>query len=338
MLAGMTTAGRTSLVMGASGFVGSHVTRQLVARGDRVLVWVRPSSASRAFGDLDVEVTRGELTDGQALREVMRGVDELHYCIVDTRAWLRNPAPLYAANVDGLRHALDAAAAVEVPRFVFCSTIGTIALSDEGPANEDMAHNWGSLGGPYIQSRLAAEDLVLRYHRDRGLPAVILCVSTTYGPHDYGPTPHGKIVRAAAQGKMPAYVQGASMELVAIEDVARAFLLAAERGRPGERYIISDQMVSIEDILRTAAAATGASPPRIGIPLAVMRAIGRAGDAAAAITRRDMELTSLSVRLMHIMSPLDHGKATRELGWQPTPALDAVRRAAMFFTQDETKV
>lgn len=323
--------GGVKLVMGASGFLGSHVTRQLIARGDRVRAWTRASSSTRAFDDLPVEHCRGELTDDAALREAMRDVDTIFYCVVDVRAWHREPARLFATNVDGLRHVLDAALVVGVRRFVFCSTVGTIAVSEKGLATEEMPHNWAHLGGGYIQSRVAAEELVLRYHREHGLPAVILCVATTYGPHDYGPTPQGAMVKAAARGKLGVYVRKVAMEVVGIEDAARAFLLAEERGRIGERYIISERFMATRDVLRSAAAAGGVRPPRWGVPLLVMKAVGVVGDLVARVTGRNVVLTRVSVRLMHYMSPLDHTKATGELGWEPDPAPEAIASAARFF-------
>ncbi|WP_285900253.1 NAD-dependent epimerase/dehydratase family protein [Frankia sp. R82] len=323
--------------MGASGFLGSHVTRQLAERGDEVRVWIRPSSSTKAFDELPVQRHHGELTDDAALREAMRGVDTVYYCVVDTRASLRDPAPLFATNVEGLRHALDAAVEEKVRRFVFCSTVGTIGLApDGGAANEDHPHTWAHLGGPYIRSRIDAEKLVLSYCRERELPGVVLCVSTTYGPHDYG-TPHGQMVADAARGRMPIHFGAASMEVVDIRDAARAFLLAAEKGRVGERYIVSERYLSWKDVLVTAAEAGGAKPPRVGLPLPVLKVVGRAGDVVARVLRRDVLMNSVTVRLMYFMPPLDHAKATRELGWHPSPTLDAVREAAAFHLAQDSR-
>jgi dihydroflavonol-4-reductase len=319
------------LVMGASGFLGSHVTRQLVERGDDVRVWVRESSSTVAFDDLAVERRYGDLGDRDALREAMRDVETVFYCIVDTRAWLRDPTPLFATNVEALRGVLDVAVEVGVPRFVFCSTVGTIGIAEGGPADEELAHNWRHLGGPYVESRLQAEELVLAYQRDHGLPAVVLNVGTTYGPRDHGPTPHGKLVRAAARGRMPAYARGASMEVVGVEDAAAAFLLAEEKGRIGERYIVSESYLPIRELLTVAADEGGVRPPRIGIPLPVMRVIGAVGGAVSKLRRTDSVVTSTSVRLMHIQSALDHSKATRELGWEPAPTEHAVRAGVRWF-------
>lgn len=321
----------TKLVMGASGYLGSHVVQQLVERGDDVRVWVRPSSSSTAFDGLPVERFAGELFDDDAVRAAMQDVETIFYCIVDTRAHLRDPAPLFRTNVEALRHVLDAAVAMRVPRLVFCSTIGTIAVSEDGPATEDLPHNWKHLGGPYIQSRVDAEDLVLEYHRTRGLAAVVLNPANTFGPGDYGPSLHGSLVRAATRGQMPMYVRGQAMESVGVEDAARAFLLAEERGRPGERYILSERMLTSRQILSIAAEAVGVRPPRVGVPLGVMKLVGLGGDVLGKMFKRDARLTTVSVRLMHYMSPLDTSKARRELGWEPSPTPDAIRAQAQWF-------
>ncbi|MGV0654396.1 NAD-dependent epimerase/dehydratase family protein [Mycolicibacterium thermoresistibile] len=320
------------LVIGASGFLGSHVTRQLIDRGDRVRVMVRRTSSTKAIEDLDVEYHYGDIFDDAALRTAMDGVDDVFYCVVDTRAWLRDPTPLFRTNVDGLRHVLDAAVGANLHRFVFTSTIGTIGIRHDGqPATEADAMNWADAGGGYIKSRVAAEELVMRYAAERDLPAVAMCVSNTYGPGDYGRTPHGSLLAAAAVGKMPVYVKGIANEAVGIEDAAAAMLLAAEKGRPGERYIISERFMTARELYTTAAEYGGVRPPRFGIPLAAAYAAGYLGDAAAALLRRDMLLTSLSVRLLHIMSPLDHSKAVRELGWQPKPIHESIRKAVEFY-------
>jgi dihydroflavonol-4-reductase len=311
--------------MGASGFLGSHVTRQLVDRGDEVRVWIRESSSTVGFDDLDVERHYGDLDDHAAMRAAMKDVDTVFYCIVDTRAWLRDPAPLYSTNVEALRNVLDVAVDVGVPKFVFCSSVVTIATAKSGVADETMPHNWRHLGGAYVDSRIQAEELVLRYHRERGLPAVVLNVGTTYGPRDHGPTPHGRLVRSAALGRMPAYAKGGLMEVVGIEDAAAAFVLAEEHGRLGERYIISEGFLSYKDLFDIASNEGGVTPPKFGIPHPMLRVIGAVGGGVSRVLRKDSVVTPTSVRLMHVQSELDHGKATRELGWQPSPTADSIR-------------
>lgn len=325
-------AGAKKLVIGASGFLGSHVARQLVERGDDVRVLLRATSSTKAIDDLDVERHVGDVFDDDALRTAMVGVDDVFYCVVDTRAWLRDPAPLYRTNVEGLRHVLDAAVAADLRRFVFTSSIATIGMPDTTrPATEDDAFNWGERSGDYIKSRVQAEELVLQYARERDLPAVAMCVSNTYGPGDWQPTPHGKQVALAAAGKLPFYIPAWEGEVVGVEDAARALLLAAEKGRNAERYIVSERMMAAGELYGIAAGAAGVPPPRVGVPLWLMYVAGGAGDAVMRLLKRDSQLSVTSVRLMHIMPPLDHGKAERELGWQPLPVEDSVRRAVEFY-------
>jgi dihydroflavonol-4-reductase len=328
---------RKALVMGASGFVGPHVTRQLVERGDDVRVFLRRSSSTVAIDDLDVERCYGDLSDEQALRAAMSDCDVVFYCIVDTRAWLRDPAPLFATNVESLRGALDVAADADLFRFVYCSTVGTVAIADgTAPVTEETPFNWHGKGGPYIESRRQAEALVLRYAKERGLPAVAMCVGTPYGPRDWQPS-QGMFVRMSALGRMPVYLKGIGTEVVGIEDAAEAFLLAAERGRIGERYIVSETYMSMRELFETAACAVGAKPPRVGLPLPVLYAAGYFFSAAGRLLHRDFALNLTGVRLLHLTSPLDHGKATRELGWKPRPASDSIKRAAQWYVDQSAR-
>jgi dihydroflavonol-4-reductase len=327
--------GAKKLVMGASGFLGSHVTRQLVERGDDVRVILRRSSSTKAIDDLDVERHYGDIFDDDALRAAMAGCDDVFYCVVDTRAWLRDPTPLFRTNVEGLRHVLDAAVDADLRRFVFTSTIGTIGIPADGRlATEEDQMNWADKGGGYIQSRVEAEKLVLRCARERGLPAVALCVANTYGPRDWAPTPHGGLLAATAAGRNPVYVKAAATEVVGIEDAATALLLAAEKGRNGERYIISERFMTIRELFETAADAGGVKRPWLGIPLWALYLLGHAGDVVGRVLRRDTPVTSTSARLSHILPPMDHSKAERELGWQPAPIHDSIRKAAEFFREN----
>jgi nucleoside-diphosphate-sugar epimerase len=326
------TGRRRALVMGASGFVGSHVTRKLVERGDDVRVYLRKSSSTVAIDDLDVERCYGDLNDEEALRAAMSDRDVVFYCVVDTRAWLRDPAPLFETNVESLRRVLDIATQVDLHRFVFCSTIGTVALGNGRAVTEDDPFNWHGKGGPYIESRREAEAMVLNYAKAGRLPAVAMCVSNPYGPRDWHPS-QGLMVQMAAFGKIPVYIKGVATEVVGVEDVAEAFLLAGERGRIGERYIISESYMSMREMFETAANAVGAKPPRLGVPLALLKAVGYATSVVGRLLRRDVPLNATGVRLLYMTSPADHSKATRELGWRPRPAADSIRRAAQFYVE-----
>jgi dihydroflavonol-4-reductase len=325
---------RKVLVMGASGFVGSHVTRQLVARGDDVRVLLRQTSPTRGIDDLDIEKFYGDIFDADAVRAAMADRDVVFYCVVDARAMLPDPAPLIHTNVDGLRHVLDIAVESDLQRFVYLSTIGTIAVSRDGSAvTEETPFNWADKGGPYIAARRTAEDMVLHCATERGLPAVAMCVSTPYGPRDWQPTPHGGLVAGAATGKMPFYVTGVDTEVVGVEDAARALLLAAEHGRIGQRYIVSESYLSMRELFQLAASETGVVAPRIGIPVAALYAAAYVIEPVRALRPGKVTPFLNVVRLAVTTSPADHSKATRELGWHPEPTAHAVRRAARFYAE-----
>ncbi len=317
------------LVIGASGFLGSHVTRQLATAGEDVRVMLRRTSSTAGIDDLDVERCYGDVFDDAALCAAMAGCDVVYYCVVDARMWLRDPAPLFRTNVEGLRHVLDAALDADLKKFVYTSTAGALAISDHRPVTEEDPHNWDQ-GGAYIEARLAGENLLLSYARDKGLPGVAMCISTTYGPGDWAPTPHGSLLALVAKGRFPFYFDYSS-EVVGIEDAAGAMLLAAERGRDGERYIVSDRYMSVRELHEIATTAVGRRSPRIGIPMSALRAGARVNDAAARLLGRDLPFAHAGIRMAELMSPLDHSKATRELGWTPEPVEESIRKAAVWF-------
>src|SRR6201994_5032426 len=178
------------LVIGANGFLGSHVTRQLVATGAQVRVMVRPTANTRSIDDLDVTRFHGDVFDTDTVREAIQGCDQVYYCVVDTRAWLQDPAPLFHTNVEGLRNVLDIAKDAGLQRFIFTSTYATVDRRHGHVATEaDRIGN--RRGSPYVQSRAQAAGLGTRPAAAHGLPAVAMCVSTTYGRGDWGRTPHG---------------------------------------------------------------------------------------------------------------------------------------------------
>jgi len=246
----------TALVIGANGYLGSHVTRQLVADGQDVRVMVRPNATTIGIDDLKVTRFLGDIWDDDVLREAMAGCDVVYYCVVDTRGWLRDPSPLFHTNVDGTRNVLEVAKDAGLKRFVFTSSYVTVGRKRGRVATEDDPIVDRGLT-PYVRSRVQAENLVMEYARDHGLPAVAVGISTTYGSGDWGRTPHGAIIAGAAFGKLPFVMKGIQLEAVGIDDAARAMILAADKGRVGERYLISEKMITNADVARIAAEAAG---------------------------------------------------------------------------------
>ena len=348
------------LVIGANGFLGSHVTRQLVAGaaaaatsgagaaaaatsgagaaaaatsgggGHDIRVMVRPNAMTVGIDDLPVTRFSGDIWDNDTLSEAMAGVDDVYYCVVDTRGWLRDPAPLFHTNVDGTRNVLEVAKTANLRKFVFTSSYVTVGRRRGHRASEDDIIVDRGLT-PYVRSRVQAENIVLKSAKEQGLPAVAMCVSTTYGSGDWGRTPHGAIIAGAAFGKLPFVMNGIELEAVGVDDAARALILAADRGRVGERYLISEKMISNADVVRIAADAAGVSAPTKSIPLPMSYALATAGSIKAKLRGTDEQLSLGSLRLMRAEAPVDHSKAIRELGWEPRPVEESIREAARFW-------
>ena len=321
----------TSLVIGANGYLGSHVTRQLVAAGEPVRVMVREGATTIGIDDLATGRFVGDIWDNDTLRAAMTGCDDVYYCVVDARGWLSDPAPLFHTNVEGTRNVLDVAKDVGLQRFIFTSTYATVDRRRGRTASEtDVITDERRLTA-YVRSRVQAENMVLAAARDGVLPAVAMCVSTTYGPGDWGRTPHGAIIAGAAFGKLPFVLGSIELEAVGVDDAAAAMILAAERGRIGERYLISEKMISNAEVVRIAAEAAGVPAPTRTIPLPVAYAMAALGSAKARLRGTDERLNLNALRLMRAEAPVDHSKAVRELGWQPRPVEESIAAAARFW-------
>jgi dihydroflavonol-4-reductase len=321
---------KPKLVIGANGFLGSHVTRLLVADGHDVRAMVRSTANTIAIDDLPVTKYHGDIWDDDVLRDAMAGCDDVYYCVVDTRGWLRDPAPLYRTNVEGTRNVLEVAKDAGLAKFVYTSSYATVGRRRGHVASEaDVISDRGLT--PYVRSRVRAENIVLQYAKEHGLPAVAMCVSTTYGSGDWGRTPHGAIIAGAAFGKIPFVLSGIELEAVGVTDAARAMILAAERGRVGERYLISDKMITNAEVIRIAAEAAGMPPPGKSIPLPMAWTLATVGSIRAKLRGTDERLSLGSMRLMRAEAPVDCSKARRELGWEPRPVEQSIREAAQFW-------
>ncbi|KHK92906.1 NAD-dependent epimerase/dehydratase family protein [Novosphingobium malaysiense] len=330
----METDTQTTLVTGGSGFVGSHIVRQLAAQGRKVRVLLRRSSNQAAIKDLPVEIVYGDVLDPDSLRAAMDGCGTVFYSVVDPRFWLTDQTPIFRNNVEGLVNAMDAALACGIRRFVFTSTMGTLAINPDGPVTEDMPFNWLDRAPPYIRARLEAENRLLAYCRDKGLPGVALCIANTYGPEDFQPTPHNHALWEVARGAMPIGVD-VGQPTVDIRDAAQAALLAEKHGRIGERYIIANEYVRNRDLYAMATRLCGNKPPRF-VPYKLAYGIAWVAERAMKLLgRKDFLVSTDAMYLSDVFRELDHGKAQRELGWNPRPLEETVRDAIAWFAQRE---
>lgn len=323
---------RIALVTGGSGFVGSAVARCLMRAGFRLRLLLRPTSPAVALGGLDFERAEGDLRDPESLRKAMKGARYLFHVAADYRLWARNPGDLYRTNVEGTRAVMGAAMEAGVERVVYTSSVATLAPMKDGmPAGEESELAEENAIGAYKRSKVAAERLVQSMVR-RGLRAVIVNPSTPVGPRDVRPTPTGRIVLEAAAGRMPAYVD-TGLNMVHVEDIARGHLLALEKGRIGEKYILGGQDATLREILAVVARETGRRPPRIRIPRLLAYPIALASEAGALMTGREPLATLDGLRMAKNRMFFTSARAERELGYHARPYVEGVREAVAWFRQ-----
>jgi dihydroflavonol-4-reductase len=321
---------KSALVTGGNGFVGSHVVRALIARGDRVRVLARENADLSALAGLTVEIVRGDLRHFDSVQRAVNGCDEVYHVAADYRLWLTDPAPMYAANVDGTRHILRAAAAAGVSRIVHTSTVGALGIPHGGVGREDTPSSLAAMTGHYKRSKYMAQQAALEAAR-AGAPVVIVNPSTPIGALDFKPTPTGRIIVDFLNRRMPAYVD-TGLNIVDVEDVARGHLLAAERGRIGEKYILGGENLTLRDFLGRLAAISGLSAPRVRIPYAVALGYALGAEAfARTVSRRAPRASLTEVRMARKRMFFDSSKARAELGYSARPIEAALAAAIEFF-------
>jgi dihydroflavonol-4-reductase len=319
-----------NLVTGATGFVGSAVARALLARGHPVRVLARPNSDRRNLAGLAVEIAEGAMEDPRSLARAVAGCRYVYHVAADYRIWVPDPAPMFRANVDGTRDLLTAALEAGAERVVYTSSVATLGLVAGGSADEETPSRLDDMIGPYKRSKFAAEEVARELARERGLPVVIVNPSTPVGPGDIKPTPTGRLIVEAARGQMPAFVD-TGLNIVHVDDVAEGHLAAAEKGRIGERYILGGENLALAEILAGVAQAVGRRPPWLRVPHSVLFPVAIGAELAARVTGRDPFVTLDGVRMSRKKMYFSSEKASRELGYAPRPAREAIADAVSWF-------
>jgi dihydroflavonol-4-reductase len=319
-----------TLVTGATGFVGSHVVRCLVARGEPVRALVRDGSRRDLLADLPVDPVVGDLRDASSLLRACHGVRRVFHVAADYRLWAPDPREIYESNVTGTRNLLEAASRAGVERFVYTSTVATVAVPRPGVLpDESTEARLEEMIGHYKRSKFLAEQEAFRA-AEAGMPVVIVNPTTPVGPGDAKPTPTGRILLDFLRGRMPAYVD-TGLNLVAVEDVAEGHLLAAERGEIGRRYILGHQNMSLKQILGVLARITGRPAPRVRLPHAVAYMAGLADELMARMRGRAPQIPLEGVRMARHKMFVDCSRAVRELGFAPGPVEAALERAVAWY-------
>ena len=321
-----------ALVTGATGFVGAAIAKTLIASGWQVRVLARAGSDRGNLQQLAAQVVEGDLNDLGSLELALEGCTALFHAAADYRLGARDPKPLYLTNVEGTRNILSAARKVGVQRTVYTSSVATIGIPTDGtPGEERSPVALSDMIGHYKRSKYLAEE-VARDAARAGMSVVIVNPSTPVGPGDIKPTPTGQLVLDAASGRMPAYVD-TGLNIVHVDDVATGHLLAFERGKTGERYILGGEDMTLRTILEQIAKLVGREPPRIRLPYAAVLPIAYVAEAFAKVSGRSGRVTVEGVRMSRKRMFFSSARAATELGYRWRPPLEAFEDALRWFRE-----
>ena len=317
---------KPTLVTGATGFVGWHVARLLAERSHKVRALVRAGSSLR---ELEAEPVTGDLRDRASLARAVAGCGLVFHVAADYRLWARDAASMWQSNVEGTRNLLEAARAAGVERVVYTSTVGCIGVPPGELGDESRPARLADMQGPYKRSKFEAERVALQFARE-GLPVVVVNPTAPVGDHDWKPTPTGRIVVDYLRRAMPAFVD-TGLNLVDVRDAAAGHVLACERGKPGERYILGCENLTLQQIFEKLERLSGIPAPRTRIPYAVAFAAGVVSTSWARVSGQEPRAPLDAVRMARKKMWVTHEKAARELGFGPGPVDEALHRAVDWF-------
>lgn len=320
---------RPVLVTGASGFLGWHVARLAAESGLPVRAMTR---GRNPVPELDVEVVIGDLTDPASLERAVDGCGVVYHVAADYRLWSPNPAELYQSNVEGTRRLLQAALRAGVERVVYTSTVGCIGLVEGGLGDETTLVSLAEMSGHYKRSKYLAEKVTLEFAA-KGLPVVIVNPTAPVGDHDFKPTPTGQTIVDFLRRKMPAYLD-TGLNIVDVRDVARGHLLACEKGRIGERYILGGENLTLKQIFAELSRHSGVPAPSVRIPYGVAWTAAAIGGVISKWTGAPPRAPMEGVRMAKKKMWVTHAKAENELGYSPGSAADALRNAVAWFHEE----
>ena len=323
-----------ALVTGANGFLGSAVTRCLLADGHEVRCLVRPGSNRLNLNKLAIEISEGDLRDTPSLQRAVMGCDSLFHVAADYRFWIPDPETMYDINVGGTRALIMAAAEAGMSRMVYTSSVATLGLNSDGtPSNEETPSSLANMTGHYKRSKYLAEELVQQLTDEHNLPLVIVNPSTPVGPRDVKPTPTGQMVLDTLCGRMPAYIN-TGLNIAHVDDIARGHLSAHARGKAGERYILGGENMTLLKILRTIDEIRGKKVKRLNLPVNLVLPMAWMMERVATFSGNEPRATVDSVKMAKKMMFFSSEKAKLELGYQYRPVVEAFVDAVSWFQEN----
>jgi dihydroflavonol-4-reductase len=322
----------TTLVTGAAGFLGSHVARALVSRGDDVRMLLRASSHNRAISDLSLEYVTGDLRDAASLERAVKGVKRVFHVAADYRLWARRSREIYDSNVGGTKNLLEAAKRAGVEQFIYTSTVATVEVDRPELPNESTDAKLDEMVGHYKRSKWLAEQEVLNAAR-QGFPAIVAMPTTPVGPGDWKPTPTGKIILDFLNGKMPGYVE-TGLNFIAVEDCAAGHLLVAEKGKSGERYLLGSENLTLKQLLDLLAKITGLAAPGFKIPHGVALRVAYLNTVCSRLIGKEPQIPIEGVKIARHVMFVDCARAGRELGFKAGPVKAALERAVRWYEEN----
>lgn len=327
-------------VTGGSGFIGANLVHELCRRGHTVRVLARPGADLRGLEGADFELLEGDVGDRNILRAGMKGFDWCFHLAASYHLWLPDYAPMYAANVEGTRHVLETAFLADCSRIVYTSTVGCIGLPHEmngtlTPTDEDTPVSEAQMSNHYKRSKWQAEVVACELAK-KGLPVVIVNPSAPIGPRDVKPTPTGKVIVDFLKRAMPAYLD-TGLNWVHVRDVAVGHILAAEKGRLGERYILgnAEGNWTMREAFEVLERVSGVRAPQVRLPYIIPLLAAYVDEGISKLTSKPPKAPLAGVRMARYKMFFNPAKAIRELGLPQTPPRQALEDAVEWFRQND---
>jgi dihydroflavonol-4-reductase len=320
------------LVTGATGFVGNHVARALIKRGEHVRVLSRKSSNRSFLADLPkIDFATGDLRDKASLDQAVKGCKGLYHVAADYRFDVSDQADTYKSNVEGTRNLLEAAGNAGVKKIVYTSTVGCIGFIKDGLANETSPVSVDMMVGTYKRTKFQAEQAVLELAK-KGLPVVIVNPTAPVGELDNKPTPTGDMIVRFLKGKMPAVID-TGLNLIDVRDCALGHILAAEKGRIGERYILGCKNMTLMEICHALSRISGVPAPKFHLPYAVAFMAGWFNTKFSLMLGKTPTISLEGVKMAKKKMFVENSKAVKELGLPQTPPEEALARAVAWYRE-----